>query len=119
MRLASDPTARTLPVFLEIATTEGSLQTIPLPLTYTRVFAVPRSMAMSFENQPMMVLMNIVRRCSFQLPDRAPSQARARQKSNADPDGPQASNLSRVLRFLRCGVRACAGLPVGRPLRPG
>src|SRR5512144_2226762 len=63
--LASEPTARTLPVFLEIATTDGSLQTIPLPLTYTRVFAVPRSMAMSFENQPMMVLINIVRDAPF------------------------------------------------------
>ncbi len=30
---ASAPTARTLPVFRDLATTEGSLQTMPLPLT--------------------------------------------------------------------------------------
>ena len=34
------------------ATTEGSLAMIPRPLTYTRVFAVPRSMAKSFEKSP-------------------------------------------------------------------
>ena len=58
--LASEPTASTLPVLADMATTEGSLHTMPLPLTYTSVLAVPRSMAMSFENQPMIVLMNIV-----------------------------------------------------------
>ena len=31
-----------------IATTEGSLRTIPSPFTYTKVLAVPRSTAMSF-----------------------------------------------------------------------
>jgi hypothetical protein len=35
-----------------IVTQEGSLMTIPFPRTWTRVFAVPRSMPMSSENRP-------------------------------------------------------------------
>src|SRR5438876_6511872 len=49
--LASLPTASTSPVFLLIATMEGSLTTIPFPLAKTRVLAVPRSMAKSDENR--------------------------------------------------------------------
>src|SRR5690348_1684530 len=48
--LASLPTASTSPLFLLMATMEGSLTTMPLPRAYTRVFAVPRSMARSLEN---------------------------------------------------------------------
>src|ERR1700677_2341088 len=48
--LASLPTASTSPVFLLIATIEGSLTTMPLPRAYTRVFAVPKSIARSLEN---------------------------------------------------------------------
>src|SRR5215469_2877585 len=47
IRLASDPTASGRPSFMSTATTEGSLRTIPRPRTYTNVFAVPRSTAMS------------------------------------------------------------------------
>ena len=36
------------PVPFSMATTEGSLSTIPSPFTYTRVLAVPRSTARSF-----------------------------------------------------------------------
>src|SRR5262252_1574911 len=43
----SGPTATIWPVLVLRATTDGSLSTIPRPLTYTRVFAVPRSTAMS------------------------------------------------------------------------
>ena len=39
-----------------IATTDGSLMTMPLPRTSTSVFAVPRSMPMSRENMPMTLL---------------------------------------------------------------
>src|SRR5579864_3604185 len=46
---ASLPTASTSPVFLLMATIEGSFTTIPLPRAYTSVFAVPRSMARSLE----------------------------------------------------------------------
>ena len=49
--LASRPTASTSPVFLLMATIEGSLTTIPLPLAKTRVLAVPRSIAKSDENK--------------------------------------------------------------------
>ncbi len=45
---ASSPTLRSLPVFLSIATTEGSLRTMPLFFTYTNTEAVPRSMPISF-----------------------------------------------------------------------
>ena len=48
--LASLPTASTSPVILLIATIDGSLTTMPLPAAYTRVLAVPRSMARSLEN---------------------------------------------------------------------
>src|SRR6185503_2222703 len=51
MSLASFPTASTSLVTLFIATIEGSFTTIPRPLAYTRVFAVPRSMARSLENR--------------------------------------------------------------------
>ena len=46
---ASSPTASTdfLPFSSIIATTDGSLRTIPSPFTYTKVLAVPKSMAMS------------------------------------------------------------------------
>src|ERR1700729_920318 len=47
IRLASTPTATIWPLFVLRATTEGSFSTIPRPRTYTRVFAVPRSTAMS------------------------------------------------------------------------
>src|SRR5271169_2281234 len=47
--LASRPIASTSPLVLLIATMEGSLTTMPLPLAYTRVLAVPRSMARSDE----------------------------------------------------------------------
>ena len=52
---ASLPTARTFLTPLPArctATTDGSLETMPLPLTKVSVVAVPRSMARSFENSP-------------------------------------------------------------------
>src|SRR3954467_9462740 len=52
MRFASIPTAWTSPVRESIATTEGSESTIPRPRTYTSVFAVPRSTAMSRPPKP-------------------------------------------------------------------
>ncbi len=53
--LASLPTARTFFVPLPerwTATTDGSLETIPLPRTKVSVFAVPKSMARSLEKSP-------------------------------------------------------------------
>ena len=49
--LASSPTARTdfLPFSSIIATTEGSLRTIPSPFTKTKVLAVPKSIAISVD----------------------------------------------------------------------
>src|SRR5271156_900556 len=44
---ASAPTACTRPVCESDATTDGSETTMPRPPTYTSVFAVPRSIAMS------------------------------------------------------------------------
>src|ERR1017187_7614778 len=48
--LASLPTASTSPVFLLMATIEGSFTTMPLSAAKTSVLAVPRSMARSLEN---------------------------------------------------------------------
>src|ERR1035441_9482199 len=48
---ASLPTASTSPLFLLMATMDGSLTTIPLPLAKTSVLAVPRSIARSEENR--------------------------------------------------------------------
>src|SRR3954451_10322531 len=45
--LASAPTACTSPLETSTATTDGSETTMPRPRTYTSVFAVPRSTAMS------------------------------------------------------------------------
>src|ERR1700761_5626430 len=47
MRLASAPTATICPLLGLSATTDGSFSTMPRPRTYTSVFAVPRSTAMS------------------------------------------------------------------------
>ena len=52
MRLASAPTASVRLVLAFMATTEGSLMTMPLPRTSTSVLAVPRSMPMSRESSP-------------------------------------------------------------------
>src|SRR5437773_772000 len=47
IRFASAPIARMFPVRRSLATTEGSLMTMPRPRTWTSVFAVPRSMPIS------------------------------------------------------------------------
>src|SRR4051812_41980704 len=52
IRFASTPTACTSPERWSIATTDGSERTIPRPRTYTRVFAVPRSTAISRPPKP-------------------------------------------------------------------
>ena len=51
IRFASLPTASMLPVSRLTATIDGSLTTIPLPLAYTQVFAVPRSIARSLDEE--------------------------------------------------------------------
>jgi hypothetical protein len=50
--LASEPMASGRLDFFSIATHEGSLMTMPLPRTRTKVLAVPRSIPMSSENRP-------------------------------------------------------------------
>ena len=45
---ASSPTARILLSSIEYETTVGSFKTIPSPPTYTKVFAVPKSMPTFF-----------------------------------------------------------------------
>src|SRR5215213_428648 len=52
IRFASAPIARTRFVRASIATTDGSLMTMPRSRTCTSVFAVPRSIPMSRENRP-------------------------------------------------------------------
>src|SRR5688572_6675860 len=47
--LASLPTASTRPFTLLTATIDGSITTMPRPLAYTHVLAVPRSMARSVD----------------------------------------------------------------------
>ena len=44
-------TAKTSPVKLSTATTEGSLKTIPFPLTYANTVAVPKSIPISCPNE--------------------------------------------------------------------
>ncbi|MPN19710.1 hypothetical protein SDC9_167082 [bioreactor metagenome] len=45
--LASSPTATTLLLLLSIATIDGSLRIMPLSLMYTKLVAVPMSIAIS------------------------------------------------------------------------
>ncbi len=52
IRFASAPMARTRLVLASMATTLGSLMTIPRSRTWTSVFAVPRSIPMSREKRP-------------------------------------------------------------------
>ncbi len=52
MFFASWPTASTRCVLFSMATTEGSLMTMPSPVMATSVLAVPRSMAMSVDIWP-------------------------------------------------------------------
>ena len=49
MSFASFPVANIFPFFISIATTDGSLSTIPFPFNVTKIFAVPKSIPMSFE----------------------------------------------------------------------
>jgi hypothetical protein len=58
---ASSPTASTVffPELSTTATTEGSFKTTPSPFTYTNVLAVPKSIAISFENSPNNLSINI------------------------------------------------------------
>ena len=62
--LASVPTATTvldgLPFSFLRATTDGSFKTTPLPLAYTRVLAVPRSIDRSLEKYPIISQVVIV-----------------------------------------------------------
>src|SRR3954452_21510688 len=51
MSFASRPTATTSPLFLFMATMEGSFTTMPFPPENTSVFAVPKSIARSDENK--------------------------------------------------------------------
>ena len=52
IRLASAPMASTRLVLASMATTDGSLMTIPRSRTWTSVLAVPRSIPMSREKRP-------------------------------------------------------------------
>ena len=54
IRLASAPIASTCFVLASIATTDGSLMTMPRSRTWTSVLAVPRSIPMSREKRPRM-----------------------------------------------------------------
>src|SRR3954451_7479800 len=65
MRFASTPTACTSPVRWSIATTEGSERTMPRPRTYTSVFAVPRSTAMSRPPKPPRLSKSPIKRASL------------------------------------------------------
>src|SRR4030095_8665800 len=71
--LAPVPTASTLPVTLLTATIEGSLTTMPRPLAYTQVLAVPRSMARSVErnerSEPRPILCRTMQPGLFSLGD--------------------------------------------------
>ena len=53
IRLASSPTASTRFDPSSMATTLGSRSTMPRSFTYTRQFAVPRSMPTSVEKSPL------------------------------------------------------------------
>ncbi|GIT65314.1 MAG: hypothetical protein Ct9H300mP23_09410 [Nitrospinota bacterium] len=55
---ASDPTASTALSSIFIATTDGSLSTIPFSVMYARVLAVPKSIAKSVEKNPNILLKN-------------------------------------------------------------
>jgi hypothetical protein len=57
--LASAPIASTRFDFFSIATTDGSLITMPLPRTLTSVFAVPKSIPTSRENRPSRALIGL------------------------------------------------------------
>ena len=77
MRRASPPTAMMEWVRSSSATTEGSCSTMPLPLTYTRMLAVPRSMPMSLEKKAKLKS-PYLRRFALTALKRAYGQGRAR-----------------------------------------
>src|SRR5207249_7582702 len=60
MRLASSPTARTRSLPFTRLTTDGSRMTTPRPRRATRVLAVPRSIARSFDKRLLSFLMSTV-----------------------------------------------------------
>ena len=59
---ASTPVAKIVPLFLSIATTEGSFNTIPFPFMVIMILAVPKSTPISFEFHPI----NFILISSFQ-----------------------------------------------------
>src|SRR2546428_455311 len=120
MSLASRPTASISPVSLLMATIEGSLTTIPLPLANTRVLAVPRSIAKSEEKT-----LNKERKF---IPELSPFSL-VREK--AKPSGPFDHDIpSDRVRFalrdlcgdrdlVRAGLGQGGGKVAGRPVRGG
>src|SRR5215211_5243782 len=104
MRLASAPTARIRLVRGFMATTEGSLMTIPLPRTSTSVFAVPRSIPMSRDRSPKSELngLAVIRSaaCPCRIPIPFPADfARAsghRDRSQYDPAAQPEEDLQPV-----------------------
>src|SRR5579862_7737341 len=89
---ASRPTASTSPLVLLMATMEGSLTTMPLPLAKTRVFAVPRSIARSDDSRlktdrklyPFLLMIPILSRDPFE--PRLPSRPQATPRISTFPD---------------------------------
>ena len=120
IRLASAPMARTRLVLASMATTLGSLMTIPRSRTWTSVFAVPRSIPMSREKRPSRrssmvgkVLVGGRGRRRRRSPGRdrgraAPRPGRAPEGPRSIPEAPGRSDLGRPVPLARtsCGAHA-------------
>src|SRR5579859_2110602 len=107
---ASLPTASTSPVFLLMATMEGSFTTMPLPRAYTRVLAVPRSMARSLEK-----MLNSDRRLCARDPLEYPLFDMT--KFFLRPSNLLSGSSSRNLRMISCGLLGFF-LFYGMPVNP-
>ena len=85
MRFASTPTACTSPERVSMATTEGSERTMPRPRTYTSVFAVPRSTAMSRLPKPVEVVEDAHRERSLAVHHAVPARMTSRSSAAGRP----------------------------------
>src|SRR3989454_7008589 len=120
MSLASRPTASISPVSLLMATIEGSLTTIPLPLANTRVLAVPRSIAKSEEKT-----LNKERKFIPELSPFSLVREKARRACSFDHDvlSDRVGVALAVLRgdrdLVRAGLGQGGGKVAGKPLPGG
>src|SRR5438128_282327 len=111
---ASLPTASTSPLFLLMATMDGSLTTMPFPLAKTSVLAVPRSIARSEENRLNRERKFIEREVLFASERTMPRSPEAFQLNGNTRETPQLLSFGQCLTFMRRETRGIGAVAHSR-----